>query len=117
MVLRQALGKVTVVLPHQLKPRSHGGKLLGRSSYQKEWSEAIPRSNGVLTTVRGGKAHKRWGKVYLWCIGLVATTALPMGPVSPLLFIGRRRSQKSSMQVGSALGRGTLFSFLQRALS
>ena len=32
----------------------------------------------ALATAKGGKAHKRWGMVYLWSMGLVAATALPM---------------------------------------
>jgi uncharacterized membrane protein len=41
----------------------------------------------VLVTVKGGKQHKRWGKVYLWCMGIVAATALPMAIYFPTLFL------------------------------
>jgi uncharacterized membrane protein len=27
---------------------------------------------GALVTAKGGKQHKRWGKVYLWSMGAVA---------------------------------------------
>ena len=32
----------------------------------------------ALSTAKGGKQHKRWGMVYLWAMGGVAATALPM---------------------------------------
>jgi len=41
----------------------------------------------ALATAKGGKTHKRWGMVYLWCMGLVAATALPMAIWYPVLFL------------------------------
>lgn len=41
----------------------------------------------ALATAKGGKAHKRWGMVYLWCMGGVAATALPMALYRPVLFL------------------------------
>jgi uncharacterized membrane protein len=41
----------------------------------------------ALVTAKGGKAHKRWGMVYLWCMGGVAATALPMALYRPVLFL------------------------------
>jgi uncharacterized membrane protein len=41
----------------------------------------------ALATAKGGKQHKRWGKVYLWCMGAVAATALPMAIFYPVLFL------------------------------
>ncbi len=41
----------------------------------------------ALATTKGGKAHKRWGMVYLWCMGGVAVTALPMALYRPVLFL------------------------------
>lgn len=41
----------------------------------------------ALATAKGGKQHKRWGMVYLWCMGVVATTALPMALYRPVLFL------------------------------
>jgi len=41
----------------------------------------------ALATAKGGKQHKRWGKVYLWCMGVVAATALPMALFRPVLFL------------------------------
>lgn len=41
----------------------------------------------ALSTAKGGKAHRRWGMVYLWCMGGVAATALPMALYRPVLFL------------------------------
>lgn len=41
----------------------------------------------ALATAKGGKQHKRWGMVYLWCMGGVAATALPMAIFAPVLFL------------------------------
>jgi uncharacterized membrane protein len=41
----------------------------------------------ALMAAKGGKQHKRWGMVYLWCMGLVAVTALPMALFRPVLFL------------------------------
>ncbi len=41
----------------------------------------------ALATAKGGKHHKRWGMVYLWSMGGVAATALPMALYRPVLFL------------------------------
>jgi len=41
----------------------------------------------ALATVKGGTAHRRWGMVYLWAMGVVASTALPMALYRPVLFL------------------------------
>jgi uncharacterized membrane protein len=41
----------------------------------------------ALATAKGGPAHKRWGMVYLWAMGGVAITALPMALYRPVLFL------------------------------
>ena len=41
----------------------------------------------ALITAKGGRAHKRWGAVYLWSMGVVAATALPMALWRPVLFL------------------------------
>jgi hypothetical protein len=41
----------------------------------------------ALVTAKGGKQHKRWGMVYLWSMGVVAATALPMALYRPVLFL------------------------------
>lgn len=41
----------------------------------------------ALATAKGGEQHKRWGMVYLWSMGIVAATALPMALYRPVLFL------------------------------
>src|ERR1700729_2848490 len=41
----------------------------------------------ALATAKGGRQHKRWGKVYLWSMGVVALTALPMAFFFPVRFL------------------------------
>lgn len=41
----------------------------------------------ALATAKGGKQHRRWGMVYLWAMGGVAATALPMALYRPVLFL------------------------------
>jgi uncharacterized membrane protein len=41
----------------------------------------------ALATAKGGKQHKRWGKVYLWSMGMVAATAVPMAFYFPVRFL------------------------------
>ena len=41
----------------------------------------------ALATAKGGKQHKRWGMVYLWSMGVVAATALPMAFFLPVRFL------------------------------
>jgi uncharacterized membrane protein len=41
----------------------------------------------ALATAKGGATHKRWGMVYLWSMGGVAVTALPMAIYRPVLFL------------------------------
>jgi uncharacterized membrane protein len=41
----------------------------------------------ALMTAKGGKQHRRWGMVYLWSMGVVAATALPMALYRPVLFL------------------------------
>ncbi len=41
----------------------------------------------ALATAKGGRAHNRWGMVYLWSMGVVAATALPMALYRPVLFL------------------------------
>lgn len=41
----------------------------------------------ALATAKGGKQHKRWGKVYLWSMGTVAATAVPMAFFFPVRFL------------------------------
>jgi uncharacterized membrane protein len=41
----------------------------------------------ALLTAKGGKAHRRWGKIYFWCMAVVAFTALVMSIYRPILFL------------------------------
>jgi uncharacterized membrane protein len=41
----------------------------------------------ALATAKGGKAHRRWGKVYFWAMALVAATALVLSIYRPILFL------------------------------
>jgi uncharacterized membrane protein len=41
----------------------------------------------ALVTAKGGKQHKRWGMVYLWSMGTVAATAVPMAFFFPVRFL------------------------------
>jgi uncharacterized membrane protein len=41
----------------------------------------------ALATAKGGKQHKRWGMVYLWSMGVVAATAIPMAFFFPVRFL------------------------------
>src|ERR1700678_1510937 len=41
----------------------------------------------ALATAKGGKQHKRWGMVYLWSMGEVASTALPLAFFFPVRFL------------------------------
>ena len=41
----------------------------------------------ALATAKGGQQHRRWGMVYLWSMGVVAATALPMALYRPVLFL------------------------------
>ncbi len=41
----------------------------------------------ALVTAKGGRQHKCWGMVYLWSMGAVAATALPMALYRPVLFL------------------------------
>lgn len=41
----------------------------------------------ALVTAKGGKAHRRWGAIYFWCMAGVASTALIMAIWLPILFL------------------------------
>src|SRR2546426_6783314 len=40
---------------------------------------ALLMAPGALLTVKGGRAHRRWGKIYFWAMATVAATALVVG--------------------------------------
>ncbi|MGC1156920.1 MAG: hypothetical protein WA891_03965 [Acidobacteriaceae bacterium] len=41
----------------------------------------------ALVTAKGGKTHRRWGKIYFWAMAGVASTALILSIVLPILFL------------------------------
>jgi hypothetical protein len=41
----------------------------------------------ALATVKGGKTHRRWGKIYFWCMTGVAVTALVLSFALPIFFL------------------------------
>jgi uncharacterized membrane protein len=40
-----------------------------------------------LLTAKGGKIHRRWGKVYFWSMGIVAASAMVLALWRPILFL------------------------------
>jgi hypothetical protein len=41
----------------------------------------------ALLAAKGGKAHRRWGKVYFWSMAVVASTAIVLALYRPVLFL------------------------------
>jgi hypothetical protein len=41
----------------------------------------------AMLTVKGGRAHRRWGKIYFWSMALVATTAVVLSLWRPRIFL------------------------------
>jgi hypothetical protein len=41
----------------------------------------------AMLTVKGGQAHRRWGKIYFWAMALVAATAVALGLWRPNVFL------------------------------
>ncbi len=41
----------------------------------------------ALLTAKGGKAHRRWGKIYFWSMAVVASTAMVLAIYRPVLFL------------------------------
>ena len=41
----------------------------------------------AMLTVKGGLAHRRWGKVYFWMMAAVAATAMAMAVYRPIIFL------------------------------
>jgi uncharacterized membrane protein len=40
-----------------------------------------------LLTAKGGKTHRRWGKIYVWAMGVAAATAMVLALWRPILFL------------------------------
>src|SRR5271168_466363 len=41
----------------------------------------------ALLTAKGGKTHRRWGKIYFWAMAGVAVTALTLSFALPIYFL------------------------------
>ena len=41
----------------------------------------------ALATRKGGRAHRRWGKVYFWAMAVVAASAIILSAYRPILFL------------------------------
>jgi uncharacterized membrane protein len=41
----------------------------------------------ALASAKGGKAHRRWGKIYFWSMAVVGSTALVLALYRPILFL------------------------------
>jgi hypothetical protein len=41
----------------------------------------------ALLTAKGGRTHRRWGKIYFWAMAVVAATALFLSIVLPIVFL------------------------------
>jgi uncharacterized membrane protein len=41
----------------------------------------------ALASAKGGKAHRRWGKIYFWAMAVVGSTALVLALYRPILFL------------------------------
>jgi len=42
----------------------------------------------AMLAVKGGAAHRRWGRLYIWMMGIVAVTAMYMAVYRPVVFLG-----------------------------
>ena len=40
-----------------------------------------------LLTAKGGKTHRRWGKIYFWAMAVMAATAMVLALWRPILFL------------------------------
>jgi Predicted membrane protein (DUF2306) len=48
---------------------------------------ALGVAPGAMLTVKGGRAHRRWGKAYFWLMAVVAATAIVLGLWRPATFL------------------------------
>lgn len=42
---------------------------------------------GAMLTAKGGRAHRRWGKIYFWTMAVVALTAVVLALYRPIVFL------------------------------
>jgi len=48
---------------------------------------ALGVAPGAMLTAKGGRAHRRWGKIYFWLMAVVAATAVVLGLWRPVTFL------------------------------
>ena len=48
---------------------------------------ALVVAPGAMVTVKGGRAHRRWGKIYFWLMAVVGLTAVVLGLWRPVTFL------------------------------
>jgi len=48
---------------------------------------ALGLAPAAMLTVKGGRAHRRWGKIYFWSMAVVAATAVILGLWRPKIFL------------------------------
>jgi len=48
---------------------------------------ALGLAPAAMLTVKGGRAHRRWGKIYFWSMAVVAATAVSLGLWRPKIFL------------------------------
>src|SRR5207244_8884743 len=48
---------------------------------------ALGLAPAAMLTVKGGRAHRRWGKIYFWAMAVVGSTAVALGLWRPQIFL------------------------------
>ncbi len=48
---------------------------------------ALVVAPGAMLTVKGGRAHRRWGKIHFWLMAVVGLTAVVLGLWRPVTFL------------------------------
>ena len=61
--------------------------ILVRAGHIAAGSIALFVAPGAMLTVKGGRWHRRWGRVYVWAMGVVAATAIVLATIRPNLFL------------------------------
>jgi uncharacterized membrane protein len=60
---------------------------LVRAGHIAAGSIALFVAPGAMLTVKGGRWHRRWGRIYVWAMGVVAVTAIALAVIRPNLFL------------------------------
>src|SRR3989442_161411 len=48
---------------------------------------ALGLAPAAMLTVKGSRAHRRWGKIYFWAMAVVGSTAVALGLWRPQIFL------------------------------